>query len=181
MKLWAKDQVVNVGPRANLYRTINRLYEAGLIAVLQTERNQRFPERTVYELTEEGRATGKEWLTEMLSSPRHEFPEFPAALAFAMLLTPEEMAGVLDRRAVQLRENQVQLDSALAESSGHLPRVVVLEAEYLRAATAAELQWVSGVIVDLKSGALSWNEELARMAEANISEAGIGVGELDAD
>lgn len=80
MKLWAKDQVVNVGPRANLYRTINRLHKAGLIAVLQTEHNLRFPERTVYELTEEGRATEKEWLAEMLSSPRYKFPSSPRHL-----------------------------------------------------------------------------------------------------
>ena len=55
IKLWGKDQVVNVGQRANLYRVINRLHEAGLIAVRQTERDQQFPERTVYELTDAGR------------------------------------------------------------------------------------------------------------------------------
>ena len=54
IKLWGKDQVVNVGQRANLYRVINRLHEAGLIAVRQTERDQQFPERTVYELTDAG-------------------------------------------------------------------------------------------------------------------------------
>lgn len=37
IKLWGKDQVVNVGQRANLYRMINRLHEAGLIAILQTD------------------------------------------------------------------------------------------------------------------------------------------------
>src|ERR1039458_7890841 len=55
IKLWGKEKVVNVGQRANLYRMINRLNEAGLIVVRQTERDQQFPERTVYELTDEGR------------------------------------------------------------------------------------------------------------------------------
>src|SRR6266436_4520928 len=48
MKAWGKEQVVNVGNRANLYKTIDRLRAAGLIAVRATERDQRFPERTVY-------------------------------------------------------------------------------------------------------------------------------------
>ena len=36
--------------RASLCKTIERLHQAGLIAVRQTQRDQRFPERTVYEL-----------------------------------------------------------------------------------------------------------------------------------
>src|SRR6476646_986270 len=77
IKLWGKDKVVNVGQRANLYRTITRLEQAGLVAVRHTERDQQFPERTVYELTDAGRRTSREWLTEMLATPRFEFPEFP--------------------------------------------------------------------------------------------------------
>src|SRR5215469_2210212 len=44
IKLWGKDQVINVGQRANLYKTIKRLHQEGLIAVRQTERDQLFPE-----------------------------------------------------------------------------------------------------------------------------------------
>ena len=54
----------------------------------QTERDQQSPERTVYELTEEGRRQVLAWLAEMLTTPRDEFPEFPAALSFVMLLAP---------------------------------------------------------------------------------------------
>src|SRR6516165_2547304 len=80
IKRWGKDEVVNVGQRANLYKTIRRLHEAGLIAVRQTERAQQYPERTVYELTDEGRRTALRWLTGMLAVPRNEYPAFPAAL-----------------------------------------------------------------------------------------------------
>jgi DNA-binding PadR family transcriptional regulator len=75
IKLWGKDQVVNVGQRANLYKTIKRLHEAGLIAVRQTERDQQYPERTVYELTDRGQQEGLAWLAQMLATPRNEFPE----------------------------------------------------------------------------------------------------------
>src|ERR1700728_2866486 len=67
MQLWGKDRVVNVGQRANLYKTIKRLDEAGLIAVKQTEKDQQYPERTVYELTEAGRTRAETWLVQMLT------------------------------------------------------------------------------------------------------------------
>lgn len=88
IKQWGKDQVVNVGQRASLYRTIERLRAANLITVQQTERDQLYPERTVYEITHAGRAVAHQWLREMLSTPRQEFPEFPAALSYLLMLTP---------------------------------------------------------------------------------------------
>lgn len=165
MKLWGKDQVVNVGQRANLYKTIERLHAAGLIAVRQTERDQRFPERTVYELTDAGYKQGREWLTEMLANPRNEFPEFPAALSFVFGLTPAEALSALQRRATQLRENLARHDRELQDPAGP-PRLFLLESEYLRAVTAAELDWVSAVIDDLRSENLTWSwEQIAELAQ----------------
>jgi len=40
LKQWGKDQVVNVSQRVSLYRTIDRLHAAGLVAVAETERDQ---------------------------------------------------------------------------------------------------------------------------------------------
>jgi DNA-binding PadR family transcriptional regulator len=170
LKVWGKDQVVNVGNRANLYKTIKRLHEAGLIAVRQTERDQLYPERTVYELTEEGRREGIEWLARMLSTPRNEFPEFPAALSFAMLLGPEGALAALDDRAERLHEELTRLESDLDGYSATLPRVTLLEDEYLRAVTAAELSWVRGVIGDLRTGALTWNEDLYEAAKPFLTD-----------
>ena len=159
IRLWGKDQVVNVGQRANLYRMINRLHEAGLIAVRQTEREQQFPERTVYELTDQGRATSREWLTSMLSTPRNEFPEFPAALSFVMGLTPEESLAVLEERAQARRDEITRLQAEVAEYAATLPRVTLLESEYLLALAEAELRWLDGVMADLRAGVLQWRAE----------------------
>lgn len=165
MKAWGKDQVVNVGQRANLYKTIERLREAGLIAVRQTEREQRFPERTVYELTDEGLRIGVSWLTEMLSAPRNEFPEFPAALSFLFGLTPANALEALERRAAALRENLARLDQELKAEDGP-PRLFLLETEYLQTVAAAELDWVSAVADELRSGKLAWrHDEIAELAK----------------
>jgi DNA-binding PadR family transcriptional regulator len=159
MQLWGKDRVVNVGQRANLYKTIKRLHEAGLVAVRQTERDHQYPERTVYELTEAGAAQSVAWLAEMLAAPRREFPEFPAALSYVMLLEPDTVRQVLDARAGAVRRDLAELESDLADNAGTLPRVTMLETEYLRAVTAAELGWLQSVIDDLGAGTLSWSEE----------------------
>ncbi len=171
IKLWGKDQVINVGQRATLYKTIQRLQKAGLIAVGHTERDHRFPERTVYELTPAGRSQAREWLTTMLSVPRNEFPEFPAALSFAMLLGPRDLLALLERRAAPLREQLARLDRELGGELDHLPRVTLLETEYQRALVAAELGWLDAVIADLRDGTLTWShEELAGMARSSMAE-----------
>jgi len=159
IKEWGKDEVVNVGNRANLYKTIKRLNEAGLIAIRQTERDQLYPERTVYELTEQGRREAVSWLDDMLSTPRNEFPEFPAALSFAMMLGPDGLLGALERRAAQLADRVTELDASLKTNSGTVPRVALIEDEYLRAVSAAELAWLRGLAGELRSGTLTWSKE----------------------
>ncbi|MEV0096509.1 PadR family transcriptional regulator [Streptomyces sp. NPDC050738] len=160
IKDWGKEQVVNVSQRASLYRTIERLNGAGLIAVKETGRDQQYPERTVYEVTDAGRDTARVWLEEMLGAPKAEFPEFPAALSNLLLLSPEEMADVLERRAAALADKLDALESALVkEKEQGLPRVTRLETEYLRAVTDAELEWVRAVVKDLRAGKLAWTKE----------------------
>jgi DNA-binding PadR family transcriptional regulator len=165
IKLWGKDSVVNVGQRANLYKTIRRLQQAGLVTVLQTEREQRYPERTVYEITDAGRDAARTWLTNMVAVPRNEFPQFPAALSFVMLLGPEQMLAAMQERARAVNSKLAELDANAEQYSGTLPRITLMDDEYERAITAAELDWLNGVIEDLRSGKLTWSyEEFAEIA-----------------
>jgi len=167
LKEWGKDQVVNVGQRAGLYKTMDRLHAAGLIAVRETSRDQQYPERTVYELTDAGQQTAVRWMDEILAAPRNEFPEFPAALSFLMMLTPEAILSALEQRRTNLTGTLAALQAGLAASAQHgLPRIALLDDEYLHAVTKAELGWVSGLIEDLRTGALHWSpDELTAFAE----------------
>ena len=165
LKLWGKDSVINVGQRANLYKTIKRLDQAGLITVRQTERDQQYPERTVYELTDAGRDAAQAWLTEMLARPRNEYPQFPAALSFIMLLSPPEALGVLEQRATALRGQLADIETGLPGYEQALPRVVLMDDDYQRVMITAELAWVDGVVADLRNGSLRWTyEEFADLA-----------------
>ena len=160
IKEWGKDRVINVGQRANLYKTIRRLQDAGLVAVLQTERDQRYPERTVYELTDAGRAAAPAWIAGMVAAPRNEFPQFPAALSFLMLLGPDEALHALEQRAAALTGSLREVQASLEQLGGMLPRVTLMDDEYERAVTSAELAWLTGIIEDLRSGRLTWNYEM---------------------
>lgn len=169
IKRWGKDKVVNVDQRASLYRMIDRLLEAGLITAGETDRDERYPERTTYHLTDAGRAATQQWLTEIVSTPRNEFPEFPAALSFLMLETPKAAQTMLEQRRDQLIKRVAELDAELAmEIEGlEIPRIAMVEIEYLRAITDAELRWVTSILDELRDGSFTWDrEELLRQAAA---------------
>ena len=168
IKQWGKDQVVNVGQRASLYRTIERLLAAGLVDVRETERGQLYPERTVYEITDAGREVAHEWIDEMLAVPKREFPQFPAALSHLLMLTKPQIRDALQRRLDALTDTLAELDASLqAEAEHGIPRIAMLETEYLRAVTAAEVKWLTGVLDDLRSRRLSWSaKDLVAMSEA---------------
>ncbi|HET6871119.1 MAG TPA: PadR family transcriptional regulator, partial [Solirubrobacteraceae bacterium] len=62
-----KDRIVNVRSRASLYQTIDRLQRLGLVDVSETIRQEGYPDRVVYAITDAGREVAREWLREMLS------------------------------------------------------------------------------------------------------------------
>jgi DNA-binding PadR family transcriptional regulator len=160
-----KDEVINVRLRASLYQTIERLLRSGLIAVQETERHENRPERTVYRLTDKGAETVRAWMRAMLSTPAREFPEFPAALAHLPLLSSEEALEQLQERERALEEELAAIDAQLRAAEPVLPRLFVIEGEYLRAMRQAEVDWVRALIADLREGRITWSEEwLVEMA-----------------
>ena len=48
--------------------------------------------------------------------------------------------------------------------------MTLIEDEYRCAMIRAELSWLAGVVDDLRTGALTWGEEIAELAKASMSE-----------
>lgn len=168
IKRWGKDEVINVGQRATLYKVINRLSEAGLIKPSGTTRDHLYPERTSYELTDAGRAMRQQWMAEVLSIPRNEFPEFPAGLSFLPLLTPESVRELLQTRRELLEQRLTIRDALIASAGFPLPRATMLETEYLHATTKAEIRWLDGVLDGLDDGSITWSPREMREADAKL-------------
>lgn len=159
-----KDLVINVGQRSQLYKTIDRLVRDGLIVAEATERDRARPERTVYAATVAGRQAVVAWTVEMLSAPRRDFPEFTAALAYLPVISPEEALGALQARLAGRRAELERLRGDLA-GAAHLPRLVLVEGEYLRAHLETDVAWIASLVEDLRSGRLAWDtEELREIA-----------------
>jgi DNA-binding PadR family transcriptional regulator len=157
-----KDLVINVEQRASLYQTINQLLRAGLIAAWETGRQEGFPERTVYKLTDQGHETAVTWLRDMVSAPAREYPEFPAALSLLPLLTPADALHQMERREARLIEQIARLDEEIQAAGAGLPRLFLLETEYMQTVLQAELIWVRAIIADLRSGQLTWHQDWMR-------------------
>ena len=152
-----QDQLVNVAQRNSVYQALDRLVRDGLARPGGTAREAGRPERTVYEITEEGTAALRRWLTDALPTPAREFPEFPVALAFLPILEPDRVRELLERRATALDET---IAGIVAQAPPGLPRLFLIEDEYRTAMLRAELAWLRALIDDLATGLLAWDEAL---------------------
>lgn len=151
-----KDDVVNVSQRNSVYQTVQRLARDGLVEVAATQRAENRPERTMFRITDAGRATLNDWLYTMLSTPASEYPEFPAALSFLPNLAPAEAVEALTARVARLEERLAALEAEIAEVGRFLPRLFAIESEYQRQVVQAELTYVRGLVEDLRAERITW-------------------------
>jgi DNA-binding PadR family transcriptional regulator len=151
---------------SSLYSTVERLTAAGLVEPLETTREGKRPERTVYRITESGEDELLSWMQDLLADPIDEFPWFGAILAFLAALPPDEVLKLLDRRVIALSAAVAASRSVLeAVQQFGLPRVLSVETEYAQAQRESELRWVQHLADDIRNGTLDWDtEELKRLA-----------------
>lgn len=165
IKARGKDEIANVAQRNSVYQTIAALRRAGLIVARGTSREERRPERTVYEVTEAGRRTLQSWMRTVLSTPAREFPDFPAALSLVAGIDPDEARALLDARVQALQIRLAELETPVP----NLPRLFLLESEYMAAMVRAEIEWLRGVSADLRSGRLTWSDAWLRRIAAQLA------------
>lgn len=137
----------------SLYSVVESLQNRGLIEVQQTVRSGNRPERTVYGITEAGRQEMVEWLSRLLSDPVKEFPQFEAALSLMPALPPDEVIALLERRLSTQRaalENGQKLIGRATDAG--MPRLFAVEHEYELAILAAEVEFLTALIDDMRSG-----------------------------
>ncbi len=136
----------------SLYSVVESLRKHGLIRALETSRQGRRPERTVYEITEAGAAEHEDWLAELLSTPVREFTSLEAGLSLMAGLGPDEVARLLEERADRLRFELRGLDAtheAVLESG--LPELFLVEDKYRRTLLVAELEFVAQLATAIRT------------------------------
>ena len=149
------DQVIKI-KGASVYDTVERLNRLGFIQPVETNREGRRPERTIYSLTDAGREELLAWLRELISRPVHEYPQFAAALAFMVGVgSHKEVISLLEWRIAALEAQIATSDKLLRHTVDHsIPRIFLIEEEYAQAIRQAEVGFVRGLIADLEAGGL---------------------------
>ena len=149
-----------MGRTRSLYHAVTKLAEDGLIEPAETSREGRWPERTVYRITEKGREEQLGWLTDLVECPVPEHPLFLVAMSFVACLPQAAAAEALRRRAIAL-EGMVagaEVWQRALTAELRLPRVLVLEVELFLALHRAELEWTRSISAEIEQGTLAWDD-----------------------
>jgi DNA-binding PadR family transcriptional regulator len=151
-----------MGPPRALYHAIGRLEQRGLIEVVETSREGRRPERTVYAITDEGREEIAAWVAELIETPASEHPVFTAAMSLVGVLPAARVADALAVRVVRL-EGAItggRTAERMLLDEMHLPRIFLLEQDLALRLAESELAWCRALLDDLREGRLTWDTSL---------------------
>jgi DNA-binding PadR family transcriptional regulator len=150
----------------SLYMVVGQLAKAGYIAELETSREGQRPERTVYALTDAGRAEFRDWLTELVAEPQQEYPHFVAALSLIAALPPSEVVPLLRHRLDRLHREDAEIrgiiDTSLAQG---VPELFLIEEEYRLSLLAAETAFVEEFIGKITDPETGWGPMWAQFHE----------------
>jgi DNA-binding PadR family transcriptional regulator len=154
----AKQESVRLN-YGSLYAVVESLEKKGLIKATGTVREGKRPERTIYQITDDGAREMNEWMTELISVPAKEYPAFMAGMSFLASLHPDEALMSLRSRSDALKLRLLSMRGTMkATQEAGLPRLFELEVEYETGQLAAELKFVTDLIDDMVNGRLGGME-----------------------
>lgn len=154
----------------SLYTVVQNLDKHGFITPTESVRQGGRPERTIYQITEEGRAELRDWTRELMSTPGQELLTFEAALSVLGGLPPDEVAPLLRHRLDLLRQD---IEARRQEIASHeLPRLFLLEEEYGLAMREAERAWTERLLEEFTTGTFPGLAEWRTYYETELSGRG---------
>jgi len=141
----------------SLYMVVGQLARAGYITAVGTSRAGQRPERTVYALTDAGRAEFRGWLADLLAEPAHEYPRFVAALSLLAALPPGQVLPLLAHRLGRLAAARAEIRGLTATALAQgVPGLFLVEEDYRLALLAAETAFVEDLIGAITDPATGW-------------------------
>jgi len=164
----------------SLYSVVESLQKHGLITAQETTRAGRRPERTVYAITDSGRAEFEDWLSELLSTPVREYTSLEAGLSLIGGLPPNVVADLLDTRVEKLRAEVGTVEGMLAGAREQgVPDLFLIESVFRVRMLRAEEEFVTQLSRDIRSSALPGTKAWGRVHE--LIAAGTSFEEISAD
>lgn len=150
----------------SLYHAVEKLEKDGLIAVVDTSREGKRPERTTYQLTRAGLDVFREEALANISETSAEYPRFAMALQHLHTVRRDEAIAELVRRTHALKKKLAVEDVTVAElTARNLEPLFWIDHQYSRAMRQAELDWVERLIEQLSNDELTWPDAALRRIE----------------
>ena len=144
----------------SLYHTVERLHRGGFIEIVDTQRDGRRPERTVYGMTQTGLDEFNQRGRELLGDLAVEFPAFLSGLAVIDELGKESSLIELEHRITRLRA-AVAADQAVLQrlAEDETPPIYWLDWRYQCDHRKFELEWTERLHEDLRSGRIPFQDD----------------------
>ncbi len=150
--------------QSSLYSVIEALQREGLIVPMETQREGRYPERTIYTTTEAGRGELVDWLRALIREPATEYTQFAAGLAFVGHLPPAEVTTLLEEHAQHLKAQISSIHSTIERALQlGVDRLFLVEDRYTLALFEAKHSFVRQFIQEINDGTLTETRDEKRI------------------
>jgi DNA-binding PadR family transcriptional regulator len=174
-----KEQSIKLN-YGSLYSVVESLQKHLLVEAQAPTREGRRPERTVYSITEAGRAEFEDWMAELLSTPVREFTSLEAGLSLMPGVDPDEVVRLLEMRTERLRIEVRALEASHSVADDmQLPELFLVESRYRHAMLAAELEFVTDLVKSIHGSTLGGTKLWRKMHE--LLAQGVSFEQLSAD
>lgn len=134
------EQWTDIKPGA-LYGVLTRLAREGLVSEVRTERNRNYPERTVYEITPEGRRALQALHDQMLRRVVVATDPFDLAFAHAGAMRAETLREIVEARLLELGARLTNAESQFSVALPWLSEAERAVSEHQIARLRTEIAW----------------------------------------
>jgi DNA-binding PadR family transcriptional regulator len=142
--------------QSSLYSVIEALQREGLIVPMETQREGRYPERTIYTTTEAGQGELVDWLRALIREPATEYTQFAAGLAFVGHLPPAEVTTLLEEHTQHLKAQIGSIHSTIDRALQlGVDRLFLVEDRYTLALFETKHTFVRQFIQEINDGTLT--------------------------
>ena len=155
----------------SLYMVVRQLAKAGFVVAQETTREGQRPERTVYAVTDAGRAELHDWLRALVQEPEYEYPHFVAALSLIAALPPAEVVDLLRARLTRLRDEAVETRRLVAETlDGGVHALFLVEEDYRLTLLDAEIAFIERFIDRITDPEDGWQQPCAEFHDPDTQD-----------
>jgi DNA-binding PadR family transcriptional regulator len=138
----------------SIYFALDKLSEEQFVEKFGVEQEGKRPSRTVYQITDTGRAEFLRLLREVWNELEHQYFTLDVGLAFIEALPMNEIKGYLGRRIAQLEGILEYLNSHQQEelAGQEVPCSAVAIFDHSRVHYQAELNWTRDLLAQVERG-----------------------------